>query len=229
MWRKRRQNPSDISINTDGLSCNLLRRISLPVIDAGINGLGILRCYPPERIFDDPRGVRTYPQLQEQNMQILIAADELLIIVGPVVAWPGALPETVIALGVKQPFFVKTGKLKLMIHIGGEDKIIFLFDQFQQIGIGLAHTDVIAVYQDVTRPPCPIFLQSAVRIEAPGVHIPDAVFLMKVRKIFHEPLAAVRHSGRGGHSCSCADQDGIGGFYLSLQPICLLRVIVGKC
>lgn len=51
----------------------------------------------------------------------------------------GALPKAIIPLGIEQTLLVKTGKLELMVYVGGQDKIIFAFYQFQQITVRHSH------------------------------------------------------------------------------------------
>ena len=45
-------------------------------------------------------------------------AHGFLVIIGFIVTGFRALPQAVIALRVKQPFFIKASKLKLMVYIG---------------------------------------------------------------------------------------------------------------
>ena len=160
------------------------------------------------------------------NLPILLPGHHLphrfFVVVGFLVAGLGALPQAVVPLGVKQALFVKPGKLELVVHIGGDHEIILVFHQLQQVLIRLAHTGFITVDQNHTAPPGPVFLQGIIGIESPGIHIMEAVFCFKIRKILLEPFPAVRETGGGGHSCACADDHGVGAFYFLLQPFNLL-------
>ena len=57
----------------------------------------------------------------------------------------GALPQTIIALGVKQAALIKPGNLELMVHIGGQDKIVFAVYQSQQIAVWFSSSGLITV------------------------------------------------------------------------------------
>lgn len=60
---------------------------------------------------------------------ILLLGDHLadggFIVIGLWTAGDGALPQAVIALGVKEPLAVKAASLEAVIDIGGDDKMIF--------------------------------------------------------------------------------------------------------
>ena len=45
----------------------------------------------------------------------------------------GALPQAVVPLGVEQPLLVKARQLELVVHIGGQDKVVLVPHQLQQI------------------------------------------------------------------------------------------------
>lgn len=93
--------------------------------------------------------------------------DSVLIVVGLPVASPGALPQAIVALGVKKTFLVKPGKLELMIHIGRKNKVILTRNQLPQLPIWPAGCDVVPVDIDLPRPPCPIFLQGIIGVKPP--------------------------------------------------------------
>lgn len=106
-----------------------------------------------------------------RNFPVLLPGRHLphrfFVVVGFLVAGLGALPQAVVPLGVKQALFVKPGKLELVVHIGGEDEIILVLHQLQQVPVGLAHTGFIAVDQNHAAPPGPVFLQGIIGIEPP--------------------------------------------------------------
>ena len=120
-----------------------------------------------------------------------------------------ALPEAVIALGVEQPCLIKTGQLKLMVHIGCQDEVISAPDQLQQVSIRLAGCHIVTVVVDVSAPPSPVFPQRGKRIETAGIHIGDSVLLMEVREVLQKTFAAIGQTGRGGKAGARADEDGI--------------------
>ena len=119
------------------------------------------------------------------------AANGGLIVVGLIVTRFRTLPKSVIALGVKEPFFVKAGALKLVIHIGGQHEVILIVDQGQQFLIYPPGRAVIAVYQNLPRPPGPVFLKAFIRIKSAGIHIMKAVLGFKIRKVLPKPFTAV--------------------------------------
>ena len=130
-----------------------------------------------------------------------------------------ALPKAVIALGVEQPRLIKTSQLKLMVHIGCQDKIIPAPDQIQQICIGFTGRHIVTVIVDVPAPPGPVFLRRGKGIEPTGIHIGDAVLLMEVGEIFQKALAAIGQASRGGKAGARTDEDGICALNLSFQPL----------
>ena len=146
-------------------------------------------------------------------------ADGSFVVISGLMARLTALPKAVIALGVEQPCFIKTGQLKLMVHIGGQDKIIPAPDQLQQIGIRLAGCHIVSVVVDVSAPPGPVFLQRGKRMETAGIHIGDAVLLMEVGEVFQKALAAIGQTGRCRKAGTSADEDGICALNLSFQPL----------
>lgn len=145
-------------------------------------------------------------------------SDGILVVIGFLTAGLAALPKAIVALGVKQPRLVKARQLELMVHIGGQDKVIPAPDQFQQIRIGLAGRHIVTVIVDVAAPPGPVFLQRGEGIESAGVNIPDAVLLVKVGEVFQKALAAVGQAGGGGKAGACADQNGVDILQFSFQP-----------
>ena len=146
-------------------------------------------------------------------------ANNGLVIIRLLMAGLTALPEAVVTLGVEQPRLIKTSQLKLMVHIGCQDKIIPAPDQIQQICIGFTGCQIITVIVDVPAPPGPIYLRRGKRIKATGIHIGDAVLLMEVGEIFQKALAAIGQASRGGKAGARADEYGIGALQLILQPL----------
>ena len=76
---------------------------------------------------------RTSRNQPSGNLHIFLPGDHLtdsvLIVVGLPVASPGALPQAIVALGVKKTFLVKPGKLELMIHIGRQHEVVLILYQ----------------------------------------------------------------------------------------------------
>lgn len=155
-------------------------------------------------------------------------ADSGLVVIGGLMAGLAALPEAVIALGVEQPRLIETGQLKLMVHVGGQNEVIPVPDQRQQIRVRLSGRQIVAVIVDMPAPPGPVFLQRGKGIETAGIYIGNAVFLMEVGEVFQKSLAAVGQTGGGGKTGACADEDGVRALYLSLQPLNFLPVIAGR-
>ncbi len=69
------------------------------------------------------------------------------------------------------------------------------------------------------------FLQCFKGIEAPGVHILDAVFRLKISERFCEPLPGIGQPRRGGQSRPCADHHSVSFFNELLQLLCLGREV----
>ena len=69
------------------------------------------------------------------NAHILLLLDHLpddrFVIKCLLTAGLAALEQAVIALRIEQPLFIKTGFLKLMVHVGGQYEIILASDQRQ--------------------------------------------------------------------------------------------------
>lgn len=65
------------------------------------------------------------------NFHVLLFQDHFpdcfLIVIGLVMTGKRTLPQAVVSLGVKQPLFIKAGHLELMVHVGGQNKIISVF------------------------------------------------------------------------------------------------------
>ena len=136
--------------------------------------------------------------------------DGPLVVVGRLMAGRGALPEAVVPLGIEQPLLVKARQLELVVHIGGEDKVVPLPHQRQQIVIYGPGRPLIAVVEDLAAPPGPVLLQAVKGVEAPGVHVPDAVFGLKIAEIPLKPLPVVGQPRRGGQPGPRAHDHGIG-------------------
>ena len=69
----------NIPIDKNTLLCYLIRRIRFPEIQAGIDRLRVCIGHLPERILDYDRRVHADTKLQKQDMQSLMAAQELII------------------------------------------------------------------------------------------------------------------------------------------------------
>ncbi len=74
----------------------------------------------------------------------------------------GALPQAIVSLSIEQPLFVKPCPLELVIHIGGQYKIVLILYQCQQFLIDRNWCIYIAVIENMTAPPRPIFFQRVV-------------------------------------------------------------------
>lgn len=151
-----------------------------------------------------------------------------LIVVGPLMARPGALPQAVVALGVKQPLLIKAGHLELVVHIGGKDEIVFVLHQLQKLVIHRPGGLFITIYHDMAAPPGPVFLQGPEGIKAAGIHIPDAVFVSKVLEMPLKAFPGVGQTRRGGQSRARADHHSIGSVKSQLQPLDFLRAGFGR-
>ena len=89
---------------------------------------------------------------------LLHPADHFLVFISFLAARTGTLEQAIIALGVKQSLFVKSGLLKTVIDIGRQHKIVLIFHQPQQVFIDRLRCILIAVDPDIAAPVCPVFL-----------------------------------------------------------------------
>ena len=135
--------------------------------------------------------------------------DDRFVIKGLLTARLTALEQTVIALRVEQPLFIKARLLKAVIHIGRDNEIILVLHQLQKIIVDRFGGIHIAVDVDVPAPIRPEFFHRGEGIEAAAVHILNAVLLRKVGEMLLKPFAGVSEARRRGQSCTCADDHGI--------------------
>ena len=87
-----------------------------------------------------------------------------------------ALKKSVVALRVKQSFFVKSDPLKAVVDICGQHKVILVFYELQEIGVNGLRYGEISVDFYVPRPIAPKFLGRFIRIKAAAIHILEPVF-----------------------------------------------------
>ena len=102
-----------------------------------------------------------------------------------------ALEQTIVALGVEQPLFVESCLLELMVYIGGDDEIVLVFHEFEQVVIDRFRGRHIAVEIDMSAPVGPKLLLSRKVVEARRVHVGEAVFFDEIGEVFLEPLARI--------------------------------------
>ena len=76
--------------------------------------------------------------------------DCFFVVISLLVAGYTALPQTVVALSVEEPVFIKTSILELMIHIGGDDEIIFIFHQIEKQSVSTVIDVHVSIDVDVT-------------------------------------------------------------------------------
>ena len=137
--------------------------------------------------------------------------DSLFVVVGFLVTRLCALEQTVVALRVEQPLFVKSCLLELVINIGGDDEIVLVFQQFEQVVINWLRGGHVAVVIDVAAPIGPMVLLGGKRIEARRVHVGEAVLADEVGKVPLEALTGIGEARRGGEPRTGTDDDSVGG------------------
>ena len=137
--------------------------------------------------------------------------DSLFVVVVLWVTRFCALEQAVVTLRVEQPLFVKTRFLELVIDIGGDDEIVLVFQQFEQVVIDGFRGVHVAVVIDVAAPVGPMFLLGGKRIEARRVHIGEAVLADEVGKVPLEAFPGIGEPRRGGEPRTGAHDDGVGG------------------
>ena len=144
-------------------------------------------------------------------------SDPVFIVVGLFDAAPGTLEQPVIALRVEEPLLVKAGALEAVVHIGGDHEIVPAPDQREEVMVHGFWRIHVSVDIDVPRPEGPAGLRVGERVEAAGIHIPEAEVLPEIKEIPVEPLAAVGKAGGRGKACASADDDGISALDFLLQ------------
>ena len=137
--------------------------------------------------------------------------DPVLIVPGDAEGGVDALEKAVVSLGIKKSLFVKAGSLELVVHVGGDDKIVFIADQVQKLPVDRFRRIQIAVDVDISGPESPGDLRfQAHHIEAARIHVVEAVFFFEIKEIFFESLPAVGKSRRGGEAGAGSDDDRVG-------------------
>lgn len=137
--------------------------------------------------------------------------DSLFVVVGFLVTRLRALEQTVVALRVEQPLFVKSCFLELVINIGGDDEIVLVFQEFEQLVIDRLWGGHVAVVVDVAAPVGPMLLLGWKRVEASRVHVGEAELADEVGEMSLEAFARIGEPCRGGEPRTGTDDDGVGG------------------
>ena len=133
--------------------------------------------------------------------------DCLLVVIGLVMTGLDALPQAIVPLGIEQPLFIKPRALKLMVHIGSQNKVVHVPDQCQQLPIDRLRRLHIPVPVDLPAPPGPVLLQRGKRIKPAGIQIRDMVFCNEVAEESLEPLPGIGQSGRCGQAGARPDHN----------------------
>ena len=136
-------------------------------------------------------------------------AHPVLVVVGTLHPPVRALEQAVVPLGVEKPLLVKPRLLELVVHVGGDDEVLLLPHQVQQPVIHRLGGGHVAVEIDVSGPPGPLRLLIREGIEATGIHIPDAEFLVKIEEIPLKALSIIHKSRGGGEPRPRADDHGV--------------------
>jgi len=150
------------------------------------------------------------------------------VVVGFLMTGDGALPQTVIALSVKKPPFVKARLLKLVVHVGGKHEIVFVPYQLQQIVINWFRRGDVAVVPDVSAPVGPLLLWTFKGVKPSRVHIREMILGYKVGKICLEPLAGVCKARGVGKSRARTYDHGVRFPQLICQQLSLRQAIFGR-
>ena len=137
--------------------------------------------------------------------------DGFLIVVGLLVTRFRTLEQPVVALGIEQPLFVEARLLELVVDIGGNDEIVLVLHELQEVVVNGFRSRNVAIVENVSAPIGPMLLLGRELMEPCHVHIGEAVFLDEIGKILLEAFAIIVEASRGGETCACADDDGIGG------------------
>lgn len=136
-------------------------------------------------------------------------ADDRFIVISFFVARDTALKQAIISLGIKQAVFVKSCFLKTVVHIGGQDKMIFIFYQIIKRAVNRLRRVHIAVDVNIPAPICPMFFWRIIWIEAAGIHILKVILGRKIPEVSFKPFSGVEQSGRSGQTGAGANDHGV--------------------
>ena len=159
--------------------------------------------------------------------------DNGFVVIGLLVAGLGTLPQTIVTLRIEQTVFVKSGLLKLVIHIGCENKIVFLLHELKQVAVHRLRRIHIAVDKDIPAPIRPMFFQTVIGIEPAGIHIAGTILGDKIPKILLEAFAGIGEPGGSGKPGTGPNHHCIRRFKLLFQAGCFIvtgvRRFRGRC
>ena len=136
-------------------------------------------CIPPRRrvpaiVLDKPvvrtkihsqgvAAVRTARDERRRNFHVLLLCDHLpdnrFIVPCLLTARLAALKQSVVALRVKQPLFVKSRLLKAVVNIRCDDKTVLVLHKTEQFFIDRLRRVRIAIDEDIPTPICPMLLR----------------------------------------------------------------------
>ena len=154
--------------------------------------------------------------------------DRALVVESFLATRPGTLEQAVVPLGVKEPGLVKARLLEAVVHVGGDDKIVLLPDQRQQIVVDRPGRVQVAVDEDVAAPIGPKFLRRGEGVKAAGVHIGKAVCRGKIGEVPPEPRPGIGEPRRRGQPRARADYNGVRFVQRLPEPLYVIRVIPGR-
>ena len=148
--------------------------------------------------------MRTDGQKLCRNFHIFLPVEHfknnILILKSFLTARLTALKQTVIALRVEKSLFVKACFLKAMVNICCDYEIILIRHKLQQVLIDRLRRILIAIYENVSAPICPMLLGRFVRVKSARIHILKPVFFLKIGKVFFKPLTVISKAC-GGITC----------------------------
>ncbi len=137
------------------------------------------------------------------------------------------MEQAVVPLGVEQAVLIEACLLEAMIHVGGEDEIVLVPDQIEELPIHRLGRVHIAVDPNIAAPVGPKLLLRRIGVETAGIHVGEAVFPAEVRKVFFESLPAVHEARRRGQTRARADDHSVRFGKGLLQFIDVVRVSPG--
>ena len=105
--------------------------------------------------------------------------------------------------------YVFSRRLKLVVHVGGDDEIVLVPHQLQQVIVHRLGRWRVAVEPDIAAPEGPALLLRGEGVEPVGVHIVKAVLLLKVGEVPFKPLPVIGEARRRGQPGPGADDHGV--------------------
>lgn len=118
------------------------------------------------------------------------------------------LKKSIVALHIKSGS-CQILLLKAVVNVCCDDKIVFVFDEFQQIAVNVEQRVAATIYENCAASKRPKFLKRFVWIKSAGIYIGKSVARNEVSEIFLEMLAQIFKVGGSGNPRSRANDNSV--------------------